>query len=78
MRSLGLGFLIMTFFEEINQKTIGMINLYSPVWSTIEWAALLISIGALIATFKYKVGMIHTLIASGALGITYFLLVDVV
>jgi chromate transporter len=75
--NLVIWFSLHVLFEDIDQKTIGMINLYIPVWNTIEWASLLISTGALIATFKYKVGMIPTLIASGALGITYFLLVDV-
>ena len=75
--NLVIWFSLHVLFEDIDQRTIGMINLYIPVWNTIEWASLLISTGALIATFKYKVGMIPTLIASGALGITYFLLVDV-
>jgi chromate transporter len=75
--NLVIWFSLHVLFEDIDLKTIGMINVYIPVWNTVEWASLLISTGALIATFKYKVGMIPTLIASGALGITYYMLVDV-
>jgi hypothetical protein len=36
-------------------------RLLIPVWSTIDWAALLIGVGAFVAMFKFRRGMLQTL-----------------
>jgi chromate transporter len=74
--NLVIWFSLHVIFGEVNEKTIGVIHLYIPVWNTIDWAALLISTGALVATLKYHTGMISTLLASGAVGIAYFFTVN--
>ena len=75
--NLVIWFSLHVIFGEVNEKTIGVIHLYIPVWNTIEWAALFISAGALVATFKYNIGMIPTLLVSGAVGIVYFFSVNI-
>ena len=75
--NLVIWFSLHVIFGEVNEKTIGVIHLYIPVWNTIEWAALFISAGALVATLKYNVGMIPTLLVSGAVGIVYFFSVNI-
>jgi chromate transporter len=74
--NLVIWFSLHVIFGEVNEKTIGVIHLYIPVWNTIDWAALLISTGALVATLKFHIGMIATLLASGAVGIAYFFTVN--
>jgi len=74
--NLVIWFSLHVIFGEVNEKTIGVIHLYIPVWNTIEWAALFISAGALVATLKYNIGMIPTLLVSGAVGIVYFFSVN--
>jgi len=75
--NLVIWFSLHVIFGEVNEKTIGVIHLYIPVWNTIEWAALFISAGALVATLKYNIGMIPTLLVSGAVGIVYFFSVNI-
>ena len=72
--NLAVWFALHVIFGEVREETMGGIHLFVPVWHTVEWAALVIAVGALLATLKFKVGMIPTLFASGALGIAYFYL----
>jgi chromate transporter len=67
--NLALWFAVHTIFGEVNEKTMGAVRLFLPVWETIEWAALAIASGALIATLRFKVSMILTFLISGGLGI---------
>ena len=43
-------------------------KLFVPVWTTLQWPALLISLGAFVAMFRFKVGMLGTLAASMVVG----------
>ncbi|MEM7346498.1 MAG: chromate transporter, partial [Chloroflexota bacterium] len=74
--NLAIWFSIHTVFGIVNETYIGPIRLQTPVWSTLDWAALLIAIGAFVALFRYKVSMLPTLAGSAALGMLYFLLVN--
>ena len=75
--NLVIWFSLHVIFGDVTERTVGIIHLYIPIWDTINWAALLISAGALIATFKYHIGMIPTILVSGAVGITYFFSVNI-
>jgi chromate transporter len=46
-------------------------RLLIPVWSTIDFATLLISAGAFIALFTFRLGMITTLAAAVVAGLAY-------
>ena len=43
-----------------------------PDWSTVDLAAVAIAGAAMVAMFRYHVGMITTLAASAAVGLIYF------
>jgi chromate transporter len=74
--NLAVWFSIHVLFNEVDQQIFGGLNLYIPVWQTIEWATLAITACAMIATLKFKVGMIPTLLFSGVFGIVYFLYIN--
>jgi len=74
--NLVVWFSLHVIFGEVNETTIGILHLHIPVWNTLDWAALIISSGALVATLKFHVGMITTLLTSGLLGIAYSFMVN--
>jgi chromate transporter len=69
--NLALWFALHTIFGEVKEDTIGAVRLFIPVWETVEWAALVITTGSLVATLHFKVSMILTLFISAALGVFY-------
>jgi len=71
--NLAVWFSIHVIFGNVNQETFGIFYLYIPVWHTVEWVSVAIAAGAMIATLKFKAGMIPTLFISGAVGIVYFI-----
>ncbi len=42
-----------------------------PVWETLDIAALLLAVAALVAMLRFKAGMIPTLAASATIGVVY-------
>ncbi len=69
--NLAVWFALHTIFEQVDEsRTLGM-RLLVPVWSTIDFAALLIAAGAFIAMFIFRTGMIITLAAAVAAGLVY-------
>ena len=50
------------------------VRLLVPIWSTIDWASLLIAIAAFVAIFHFKVSMIKTLAGAAVAGSLYYLL----
>ena len=71
--NLAVWFALHVVFGEVTEENFGVVRLFVPVWNTVEWAALAIAIGALVATLRFKIGMIRTLFASAAIGGAYFL-----
>jgi chromate transporter len=64
-------FALHTIFGQVHEtRTLGM-RLLVPVWTTIDFAALLISVGAFIALFAFRLGMIPTLAAAVVAGLAY-------
>ncbi|MDP6389470.1 MAG: chromate efflux transporter [Alphaproteobacteria bacterium] len=70
--NLAVWFALHVVFGEVEEDAAGAVRLFIPVWSTIDWAALAIAAGALVAMLRFKVGMIATLFVSAALGMVYF------
>jgi chromate transporter len=59
--NLAVWFALHTVFGEVQEsRGLGM-RLLIPVWSTIDWTALLIGVGAFVAMFKFRRGMLQTL-----------------
>ena len=50
----------------------GPFQFYVPVWNSIQTAALVISMAAMIAMLRFKVGVILTLLSCTLLGIIAF------
>ena len=72
--NLAVWFSLQTIFGEVNELSFGSLRLLVPVWETIDWASLLIAVGAFIALFRLKWGMITTLAVSAGLGLVYYLI----
>lgn len=70
--NLAVWFALHVVFGEVREDVLGPIRLFVPLWHTVEWAALVIAVGALVAMLRFKVGMILTLFVSGLLGVVYF------
>ena len=70
--NLAVWFALHTLFAQV----IGMhgygITVSVPVFATINWAALVLSLAAVLAMFRFKVGMLPTLAACSAAGAVYY------
>jgi chromate transporter len=64
-----------TVFRAVDIIRAGVLVLNVPVLATISWPALVLSAAAVVAMFRFKVGMMATLLGCSALGVAcYFLL----
>jgi chromate transporter len=72
--NLAVWFSLHTIFGQVNDVYAGPLHLQIPVWSSLDWAALLIAAGAFVAVFRFKTGMIWTLGACAIAGLIYFFL----
>jgi chromate transporter len=72
--NLSIWFAIHTLFGNVNETHWMGARLYVPDWSTLDIAALLIAVGAFVAMFIFKRGMIVTLASGAAIGMAYYLL----
>jgi chromate transporter len=72
--NLAIWFALHVLFAEVNEiEALGM-TLDVPVPGSLRAASLLLTAGALLAVFRFEVGMIPTLGACAALGVVYHLL----
>jgi chromate transporter len=69
--NLALWFALNVLFVQVNEIHTYGIRLYIAEWDTLNIASLILAVGALVAMFRFKVGMIPTLIISAALGMIY-------
>jgi chromate transporter len=61
-----------TLFGVVELVRAGPLVLNLPVFSSLNWPALVLSLFAVIAMFRFRTGMIQTLAACSALGIAYY------
>jgi len=66
--NLSLWFALHVVFRELHVVTWGVVRIDVPVWSTIDWAALVLSVAASVAMLRYKCGMLTVLGASVLVG----------
>ncbi|GAB4436169.1 MAG: chromate transporter [Anaerolineae bacterium] len=71
--NLAVWFSLHTLFGQVNEVYVGPLHLQIPVWSSLDGAALLIAIGAFIATFRFHLSMVWTLAGCATAGLVYFL-----
>jgi chromate transporter len=69
--NLSIWFALHTLFGRVNELHSYHIRLMVPDWSTIDVASVAIACGAAIAMFRFKIGMIPTLIVAAAVGAAY-------
>jgi len=73
--NLALWFAIHTLFREVREVGIGGGGFDVPVLASLNMPALILAVGAAIAVFRFKVGMIPVLFACAGLGAAYVLIV---
>jgi chromate transporter len=71
--NLALWFAVHTIFAEVREVRGAGLALDVPVLSSLDPAAALLSLAALIAVFRFKVGPLATIAACGAAGIAWWL-----
>ena len=72
--NLAVWFALHVLFAEVNEIRLPGVTLDVPVPGSLRVASLILTTGALLAVFRFKVGMIPTLAACAALGVAYHLL----
>jgi chromate transporter len=70
--NLSAWFALHTVFARIETRRLAGMTLDVPVWSSIDFGALVLSIAALIAMLRFKLGMGPTLLASAMIGSAYW------
>jgi chromate transporter len=72
--NLAIWFALHTLFRELHPVHFGPLQFDAPVLGAVNGWALLLSAVALVAIFKFKVGMIPTLLGCSAVGIVLYLI----
>ena len=76
--NLAVWFGLNTIFGSLRSVSILGASLQIPVVETINWPSLLITIAAMMALFKFRIGMIYTIAGCALSGVIYHLLKTVV
>jgi hypothetical protein len=63
----------MSEFESLFSAEVIEVYMRYAILATIDWAAVLLSLVAVLATFRFKIGMIATLALSSALGVLLYI-----
>ena len=69
--NLAVWFALHVVFGEVSEEVIGPLHLLAPTLSTIEPVAALLALAAMIAMFRFKLGMLPTLAGCALLGGLY-------
>ncbi len=67
--NLAVWFSLHTLFGEVRPLDVGVGQLLIPEPTTLDWRAAVIAVGAMVAMFRYKVGMIPTLGGAALAGV---------
>lgn len=74
--NLAVWFAVHTLFGKVDTVKVGpgqLLKLTVPVWSMIDWGAVLIATLAMLLTFRWKRGMVTTLAACVVVGVAWWL-----
>jgi chromate transporter len=72
--NLSIWFALHVLFADVSEEHVGPVRLLIPAWSSLDAAALALSLGALLALLRLRIGMIPTLAASAGIGAAWRLL----
>ena len=70
--NLAIWFAVHAVFREVRSVAAGPVGFDMPVLASVDPWALLLSAAAVVAMFRFKVGMVHTLAATSAAGIALY------
>jgi chromate transporter len=71
--NLAVWFALHVLFAEVREVEVLGLTLDVPMLASVNLAAVLLTLGALVAMFRFKVGMIPVLAACSGLGVLYHL-----
>ena len=71
--NLAIWFALHTLFAEVQLRHLLGMTLQAPVLKTLNFPALALSIAAIIALFRFKLGMIGTLLGASLAGVLMYL-----
>lgn len=69
--NLGIWFSLHTLFSKVGELNAGPLHIPLPVWSTVEWGAVVITVAALLMIFKWKWDMLRTIGVCMGLGLVF-------
>jgi chromate transporter len=72
--NLAIWFALHTLFVEVRPWRAGSVALELPVLASLDPAALILALAAVLAVFRFKAGPMQTIAACGAAGIAYWLI----
>ena len=75
--NLAIWFCLHTLFTTVVDVHKFGFNVSLPIIATVNWPAVVLSLAAIVAMFRFKVGMIPTLAACSALGVAYYFAVGI-
>jgi chromate transporter len=67
--NLAVWFALHTLFGEVQTVGYGMVRTSVPQLATLDWRALIIAVGAMVAMFRFRIGMMATLGAAAIVGV---------
>ena len=73
--NLAVWFALHVVFGEVNAVQMGPVRLWMPAFATIDGMALLLVAGALIAMFRFRLGMVPVLLVTALIGVAYTCLI---
>ncbi len=71
--NLSIWFAVHTVFATVRERHVLGARVLVPDWATVDVLAVFIAAGALVAMFRFKLGMLPTLALSAAVGLIWFL-----
>ncbi len=69
--NLALWFSVHTLFARVADLRVGPLRVLLPDWSSVDWVALALAIGACVAMLRFRVGMIPALAGAALFGLLY-------
>jgi chromate transporter len=69
--NLSVWFTLHTVFARVDERHYGWLRLESPAWATLQWPSAVIAAAAMLAMFRFRVGMGRVLLGSGAVALLW-------
>jgi chromate transporter len=67
--NLAVWFALHTLFGQVQTVEYGVVRTSVPLLATLDWRALIIAVGAMVAIFRFRIGMMATLGAAAIVGV---------